>query len=263
MPSPACTRRDRSRPVRHAGPGGQADRARPGLSRLSRGRAEISVGSESAEGRKARDRGVFRCGAGQPGFSEVVVRTPEHRGWAEGRRRRFLHRSRARPDLLRQLAARLLTVQRSGLAAIFAQWLRQRGEASQRSDDRAARSRGPQGLRVGRHAFGTRRRSFPRHHGEARRIPPQGAHRQPRGMLRRMAVDPLFHGPVLPTKIAVDPSTGLKAYIATRGRGFRTVPSSSRTVCARRPPRAPRRRGAVCSGRRCTRSRISCTQQLR
>ncbi|HEY4184902.1 MAG TPA: HET-C-related protein [Polyangia bacterium] len=39
------------------------------------------------------------------------------------------------------------------------------------------------------------------------------------------AVDPLFHGPCLKgsPEVAIDPATGLKAYIATRGRGFVTA----------------------------------------
>lgn len=45
----------------------------------------------------------------------------------------------------------------------------------------------------------------------------------PQGMLDGSAVDPLFHGPVLPAEIAIDPTTGLKAYIATRGGGFQTA----------------------------------------
>ena len=45
----------------------------------------------------------------------------------------------------------------------------------------------------------------------------------PEGILDGSSLDPLFHGPVLPAEIAVDPNTGLKAYFATRGGPFRTA----------------------------------------
>ncbi|HEY8208473.1 MAG TPA: HET-C-related protein, partial [Myxococcaceae bacterium] len=45
----------------------------------------------------------------------------------------------------------------------------------------------------------------------------------PEGIKDGSKIDPLFHGPVLPPEIAVDPNTGLKAYIATRGGGFKTA----------------------------------------
>jgi hypothetical protein len=47
----------------------------------------------------------------------------------------------------------------------------------------------------------------------------------PEGILDGSAVDPLFHGPCTKTspEVAIDPTTGLKAYFATRGQGFQTA----------------------------------------
>ncbi len=45
----------------------------------------------------------------------------------------------------------------------------------------------------------------------------------PQGITDGSAIDPLFHGPVAPGEIDVDPNTGVKAYIATRGKGFVTA----------------------------------------
>lgn len=45
----------------------------------------------------------------------------------------------------------------------------------------------------------------------------------PQGLDDGRGADPLFHGPVSPAEIAIDPSTGMKAYIKTRGQGFVTA----------------------------------------
>ncbi|MBW8888470.1 MAG: peptidoglycan-binding protein [Fibrobacteres bacterium] len=45
----------------------------------------------------------------------------------------------------------------------------------------------------------------------------------PLGITNGAAIDPLFHGPVPPNEIAIDPATGLKNYIATPGPGYATA----------------------------------------
>jgi hypothetical protein len=45
----------------------------------------------------------------------------------------------------------------------------------------------------------------------------------PQGITNGVAIDPLFHGPVPANEIAIDPSTGLKNYIATPGPGYATA----------------------------------------
>lgn len=45
----------------------------------------------------------------------------------------------------------------------------------------------------------------------------------PQGIMDGSAIDPLFHGPILPGELNVDTATGMKAYIRDTGKGFATA----------------------------------------
>lgn len=63
----------------------------------------------------------------------------------------------------------------------------------------------------------------------------------PEGMIDGRSIEPALRGPVLPPEVALDPNTGIKAYIATRGGGFVTsadfVDRSLRAAVAAGPTR--------------------------